>query len=407
MSATGPDTAGQGPVRIVALVARREITTRLRTKAFAFGTLAIVAGIAIYVLLINALFSDSETTAIGVSGQATHIASQLEASANELGLEADVTTLASAEQGRSQVDSGELDAAVSGAASDLEVVAESELDERLHAALTGITQQQVLRAALAQAGVDDPDAVLGEANAAELDVTTLEPADPEEGQRLAVGAIMAFLLFFGISTYGAYVAQGVVEEKSSRVVEILLAAVRPWQLLLGKVAGLGLVGLIQLVIIAGLGLVMATASGVLTVSDVAYATFAWGVVWYVLGFFLYASVFAGAGSLVSRQEDMQSVVTPVTMILVLGFVVGINVTMADPGGTTAAVMSLVPFFAPMLMPGRIAASDVTGWEIALAAGLTVLMILVLTWLGGKIYRNAVLHMGSRLKLAEALRPSKV
>lgn len=278
----------------------------------------------------------------------------------------------------------------------------SELDPQLQAVLNGISRQEVLNAKLLEAD-QDPVQVMREVDSAHVNLIQLEPPDPGRGQRLAIGLITVFLLFFGIQTYGAFVAQGVVEEKASRVVEILLSTVRPWQLMLGKVLGLGLVGLVQIVILAAAGLAMAGATGVLTLSGVATSAAAWGVLWYVVGFFLYATVYAAAGSLVSRQEDAASVITPVTMVLTLGFVVGFNVLVQSPEGSTARVLSLIPLFSPILMPGRIAIGVAPGWEVGLALVLTVALGGVLTWVGSRVYRNAVLHTGSRLKLSAALR----
>src|SRR5699024_12184194 len=116
----------------------------------------------------------------------------------------------------------------------------------------------------------------------------IEPHDAGESQRQLIVMIVVVLMFLGIMMYGSLVTQGIVEEKSSRVVEILLATVRPWQLMSGKVLGLGLVGLIQLAIIGVVGIVGASVTGVLTVSGAATGMLAWGLLWYVLGFFAYA-----------------------------------------------------------------------------------------------------------------------
>jgi ABC-2 type transport system permease protein len=315
----------------------------------------------------------------------------------------DITVVPNPEAGREEVAEGDLDALVTGNASALHVLVKSDVDDGLRSVLNGISQREVLRAKLVEGGLD-PAQVLGEVGATQVAVDRLEPPNPERGQRLALGLVLVFLLFFGIQTYGALVAQGVVEEKSSRVVEILLSSVRPWQLMLGKVLGLGLVGLVQLVIIAVAGFGMASATGVLTLHGVAAETLLWGILWYLLGFFLYATVYAGAGSLVSRQEDTQTVITPVTIVLTIGFVVGLNLTLQSPDGTSARVLSLIPVFSPILMPGRIAAGVAAGWEIALSLVLTLCTIAVLTWLAGKVYHNAILRTGSRIRLTELLRP---
>lgn len=393
------------PATAVRLVALRELNTRLRTKSFVIGTVVIIAAIAGYVLLQASIFGDADRSRIGLAGQASNLAAPLQDAGKELEIDVRTSAVADEHDARAKVESGELDAVVSGNAAELRVLVKSDLDPKLRATLTGISRQQVLKAQLASAGVEDPDAVLAEANATQVQVSTLEAKDSDAEQRLGIGLIMVFLLFMTISSYGALVAQGVVEEKASRVVEILIATIRPWQLLLGKVIGLGLVGLAQMLLIAGAGLAMATAGGVITVSGVAVGTLLWGIFWYVLGFFLYATIYAAAGSLVSRQEEAQSVLTPVSMVLIIGFIVGVNLMIQDPGSTATTTLSLVPFLAPVLMPGRIATGGVTSWEVALAILLTLAAVALFTWLGGRVYQNAVLRTGSRMKLTEALRGS--
>lgn len=398
------DGADVAPLTAIRLIAQRELNARMRTKSFVIGTAVIIAVIAGYVLLQASVFGDRERADVGLSGQASNLAAPLKAAGQALDLDLQTSVVPDAEQARAKLESDELDAVVSGNPAELSVLVRAELDPKLRAALTGISQQQVLFGELAKAGVPDPGAVLAEADKAGVTVQTLAPGGPEQDQRLGIGLIMVFLLFMAISSYGALVAQGVVEEKSSRVVEILLATVRPWQLLLGKVIGLGLVGLVQMLIVAVAGLLLATSTGVITLSSVAASTLAWGVLWYVLGFFLYATIFAAAGSLVSRQEDVQSVLTPVTLVLTIGFVVGLNLMIENPDSAASATLSHIPLLSPILMPGRIAAGQVAGWEVALSIMLTLATVALFTWLGGRVYANAVLRTGSRMKLREALRP---
>ena len=390
------------PFTAVRLVAKRELNTRLRTKSFVIGTAVILVVFAGYFLLQATLLGDAGRSKIGLSGQATGISDQLKTVALQLGRDVETITVTSPAEGRKQVEKGDLDALLSGSASDLQVLVKSDLDKQLHAALNSIAQQQVLNAKLLEAGLDAPQ-VLNAISTATVKVTSITPPDPERDQRLVIGLVMVFLLYLSITTYGTLVAQGIVEEKSSRVVEILLSTLRPWQLMLGKVLGLGLTGLIQLVILAGAGLGMATATGTLTLSGAATSTVLWGLLWYVLGFFLYATIFAGTGSLVSRQEDVQSVVTPVMMVLIGGFVVGLSLLQQSPGGTATTVLSLIPLLSPVLMPGRIAAGSVSDLQVGLSIVLTLAAIALFTWLGGRIYHNAVLRMGSRVRLRVALR----
>lgn len=388
--------------RAVWLVARRELNTRLRTRSFVIGTAALLVILMGYVLLQSTLISAEGTSKIGLTGQTAGIAEQLRAAGAQTDEKIETITIADPAQGRAQVESGDLDALLSGNAAELKVLVKSELETDLRATLNRVSQQEVLNGKLSEAGLI-PDQVMRTVAETQVEVDSIKPADPESGQRLVIGMIVAVLLYMSIVTYGSLVAQGVVEEKASRVVEILLSTVRPWHLLLGKVIGLGLVGLTQLVIIGGAGLIVASATDVLTLSGVATSALLWGVVWYLLGFLLYATIYGAMGSLVSRQEDTQSVIGPVNIVLILGFVVGFNLLAQAPDGTGTKVLSLVPLLSPVLMPARIATAAAEPWEIALSLGLTVGAIALFTWLGARIYQNSVLRVGSRIKLTDALR----
>ncbi|WP_409462368.1 ABC transporter permease [Amycolatopsis sp. GA6-003] len=386
------------PARAVRLVAKREINARLRTRSFVVSTAVMLLLLLGYVTLQVFLASDRETTRVALAGQAQGLATQLENNARHL----KIVLVQSESDGLTQVRDDEVDALVSGSASRPRVVVKSTLDPQLRTTLDGIAQQQVLDAQLYSANLD-PAAVHQAVSATHADVQALEPADPQAETKLVTGIVVAILLYVSIMTYGMFVAQGVVEEKSSRVVEILLATVRPVHLLLGKVIGLGLVGLTQLAILAVAGLVAGGVSGVFSISGVALGTLGWGLVWYLLGFLLYAMLYGAAGALVSRQEDTQTVVGPVNIALVIGFVAGINLLTQAPQGTATRVMSLIPLLSPVLMPARIALGTVEPWEIVLSLVLTAALIAVVTWAGARVYRNGVLRVGSRVRLADALR----
>jgi ABC-2 type transport system permease protein len=218
---------------------------------------------------------------------------------------------------------------------------------------------------------------------------------------LAVGWISAGLLYFSILIYGGSLAQGVLEEKTSRVVELLLATMRPWQLMAGKIIGVGAAGLLQFTLIGVIGAVGAKLSGVFQLPDVTVVTVLAGLGWFLLGFLLFATLYAAAGSLVSRLEDLQAVVTPISILVVIPFVASFSLV-SNPTGTTAVLLSLVPFFAPILMPLLIALGAASAWQVVLAVGLTIATTVVLAVLGGRVYANSVLRTGSRVRLRDAL-----
>lgn len=389
--------------RAVYLVARRELNTRLRTKSFVVSTAVSLVVLVGFVLAQSTVFDEERVTTIGLNGQSIAVADSLTDAAEQLDREVRTTEVTDLTAGREQVADGSLDVLVSGAPAALHVLVRGDLDPELRSVLNGVVQRQVLAGLLASVEELNANEVLATVASSGVEVRSLEPADPQHEQRLALALIIVALLYLSLLLYGSMVAQGVVEEKSSRVVELLLATIRPWQLLSGKVVGLGLVGLIQLASVGIVGLLLAILTGVVTIPGTAAGTLAWGLLWYLLGYLLYATVFAAVGSLVSRQEDVQAVLMPITAVLVVAFVLGFAVLSRNPTGTAATVLSLLPPLSPILMPGRIALAAAPLWQVGLAVLLTLATTVVLARLGGVVYRNSVLHMGPRLRLRDTLR----
>jgi ABC-2 type transport system permease protein len=197
-----------------------------------------------------------------------------------------------------------------------------------------------------------------------------------------------------------------VEEKSTRVVELLLSTMKPWQLLAGKVIGLGLLGLAQILAIAVVGVAGALLFDVVSLPGQLVGTVLSVVAWFVLGYAFYAAVFAAAASLVSRQEDLPSVITPTSMLLFAGLFISIRAA-TDPTGGLARVTSFIPGLSPLVMPVRQAAGGVAWWEVLIAVALMLVGIAVVVRLGGRIYAGALLRTGGKTKLREALRAERV
>jgi ABC-2 type transport system permease protein len=419
MTDAGRGRAALSPRRAVYLIARREFATRIRGKVFIVGTIVAVALLALYAVLQLAVIDNINTTStfkVGFSGPATALAQPLEAAAPSLGFKVHVSDVATEASGRSEVHAGSLDALIVGSPSAPEAVVESGIDPTLQAALVSLAKQEVLASDLSAAGLN-PASVESEVDAVSLHVDTLHAPTASQLQGPIIGFVMAFALYLFIGIYGNVISQGVVAEKSSRVVEILLSTVRPGQLLLGKVVGIGLVGLLQLGIIAICGLLFTVPTGVLALPDAAIGAVAIGVMWFVLGFILYALMLAATASLVSRVEEVSSATVPVTMLLVvtwlLAYVVAIPAIDAVTGGggvspgleTATTVFSLIPPFTPVLMSIRMAAGGVPLWEGLLAIVLVLSSIAGMTWLGARIYANSILRFGARIKLTDALRRS--
>ena len=200
-----------------------------------------------------------------------------------------------------------------------------------------------------------------------------------------------------------FIAQGVVEEKVNRIVEILLSTVRPGQPLIGKVVGIGLVGLVQLATIGAAGMVLTSVTHVYSIPTLAAGAVLAGLLWFVLGYSLFAILFAAAGSLVSRQDEVQSVALPITMIIVLSWFVALGVLLSQfnlQSETTAdMIVSVLPPFAPVLMPSALATGDAPAWQGLLVVVLSVATTAAATWLVARIYANSVLRIAVKLRRA--------
>jgi ABC-2 type transport system permease protein len=397
--------------RAVWLVARREFVARVRTKAFVIGTVLVLAAIAGYALFIRFIATEQSTITLAATPDVAAVSTALESSASTIDRNLVIRQVPDVAAGERLVLDDDVDALLTTAGGDegsgdgggaVRLVGKDEVPQDVRGLVDAVLRVMALNEQLERAGAD-PAAVGAAVQQAQAQVSTLERGDPQRGQRLVLGIAIAALLYGSLVFVGQAVAQGVVEEKASRVVELLLSTLRPWQLLLGKVLGLGTVGLLQILIIAGTGLAVSTSLGVLNIGGIAIGTLAVGLGWYLVGILLYATVYAAVGSLVSRQEEVNGVMAPLTMTIVVAFVVSINLLLANPDSPLVSVLSLLPPFAPILMPARIAIGNASLWQVSLSVALAVLAIVGLTWLAGRIYSAAVLHTGARVRLRDALR----
>ena len=195
---------------------------------------------------------------------------------------------------------------------------------------------------------------------------------------------------------------GVVEEKANRVVEVIVATVRPRHLLAGKVIGIGLLGLAQVALIGGLTAIL-LAAGVFNAPTSLSGSVALIVPWFALGFALYAVAYATAGAIASRSQDANSAGMPVTYTLITAFFLGYIVLSVNPSGILAHVLTVFPLTAPLVLPARSALVGVPIWEHALALLVVVASIYALVRLAGRIYTSGLLRSGPRVDLRTTLR----
>jgi ABC-2 type transport system permease protein len=237
----------------------------------------------------------------------------------------------------------------------------------------------------------------------ELTPVTIETSKAKSTDAEALTAMLgASLLLASIAVYGQWVLTGVVEEKANRVVEVIVAAVRPRHLLAGKVIGIGLLGLLQVTLIGGLTAIL-LAAGVFHAPTSLSGSVALVVPWFALGFALYAVAYAAAGAIASRTQDANSAGMPVTYTLLAAFFLGYVVLSADASSFLAHVLTVFPLTAPLVLPARSALVGVPVWEHALAVVVVLATIYALVRLAGRIYGAGLLRSGPRLGLRAAVR----
>lgn len=389
----------------VGLIARREITTRLRGKAFRITLIVLVLMVVGLNIALHVAHDHGGPSAsrIGLTRRDAALSAPLRTAGEAAGLRVATVTVADQAIGRSEVRSGKLTAYVADGPGGLAVTVDKSLDTTLGGVLNAIAREQALDAQITRLG-GDPARVTRAAAGASVHLTTLRHPRHSDQQRLILGIVAGLLLYGTFMICGPMIAQGVVEEKSSRVVELLLASVRPWQLMVGKVLGTGVLGLVQVIVVGGAGLVSARVAGTLTLPlSGSLGTLGWALAWFLAGFALYSLLFAAAGALVSRQEDLGGVQAPVLAPIIAAWVMGISILPAHPDSGIVSVMSMIPLCAPVLMPMRIALGTAPLWQMLTSLGLTFALAFLLVPLAARVYRNSVLHSGARVPWREALR----
>lgn len=268
------------------------------------------------------------------------------------------------------------------------------------AALVGGAAQTIrLQEVAASAGVSVQE-IAGLLTESPLTMRSLEPADPNRQTNTIVSFFGLILLYVGILSYGAWTLNGVIEEKTNRVVEVLMSALRPHQLMAGKVIGIGLLGIAQLVLVVAVAAVAALAVDLIEVPEVSAGLVLSLLLWFVLGFAFYSVAYAAVGALVSRMEEAQSVATPLTMVGVAGYLAAFAV-LENPDGPVARITTFMPPTAPFVVPIRQAQDAIASWETLLSVGVMVLATYGLVRLAGRVYAGAILNLGVRMKLKDA------
>jgi ABC-2 type transport system permease protein len=384
------------------LVARRDFWVRLRERSFLISTLLNIAVISVLVLVRAANATGPPTYQLGVVGDAKvrAVAQEAVALGDEGGVDVRLVTLEADGDARQALEDGSVDAVLSqGRLVGWETIPDvlrALVQTSAHDALVRETLEAHDASSVEESAATDPHP---------LEEGVLHQAPPDRSQNAAIAFVGVLLLYGQLFGYGLWVATGVIEEKASRVVEMLLSAIRPRQLLAGKIVGIGTLGLCQLAVIAGFAIALAAITGGLPdrMSAAVWAALI-DIGWFVLGFAFYASLFAAAGSLVSRMEELQNVIVPINLTILVSFFISVGALQA-PNSRIAVIASILPVSSALAMPVRIVLGAATVPQIVLALILLIGSTIVLVPVGARLYEGAVLRTGGRVKLRDAWRAS--
>lgn len=371
------------------------LKSRIRSKAFVISTALTILFIFGFTNIdrIMSSFEDSEQASALVVTENTALVDTMQSLGYEDVAMSDITE----EEARSGINDGEYGVVAFVDGYDARVI--SERPEQEFTTILQTSLQQLRNAELIESADVDPAVITALSEPIQLDESYLGRGGENSDELLSSSAlvyVMLMLLYISIITYGSMISTEVTTEKSSRVMELIISTTHPVTHMLAKVTAIGTLALIQIGIFLGFGYVSASGSELATtvIENAGNArAVIYLLVFFLLGYLLYASLFAVLGSLVSRVEESQQMVMPVIMLLVAAFLVamfGLN----NPDATIVTILSFVPFFAPMLMFLRVMLVDVAVWEVALSIGLLIGTIGVTLWIGSKFYRGGVLFYGT-------------
>jgi ABC-2 type transport system permease protein len=390
----------------VRLIARREFVERGRSRVF----LGVLVGSMVLILAgmfaVSLVGRPTPSATVGLGGQyPASLPGDVSSVAASLGVDVVVVAGQSAREARDAVLTGSVDAAL--------VDAETILAAGSPAPSIGtLLQEAATRSARVEAatglGLSDAelDELLEPVAVEVVDVSPGGPADPLAPARGAAAFVSVVVLFILVMAFGQFVGSAVVEEKQSRVAELVLAKVSTAGMLVGKVLGIGGLGLVQLGILGltylgGLWAFGQDSRG-LDLFRLGFGSLAWLALWFVIGYLMYSFVFATMGATVSRLEDLQSLTYVPSVLLLPAYGVA-AVSLAGPPSALLAPMSMIPIWSPLLMPFRMVTGDAAVWEALVALVGSLGFIVVLVWLGARVYRGAALRTGGRVSFREAWR----
>ncbi len=379
-------------------IAKREILTRIQTRAFQVLTsilLLAVVGSSIAIGTLTGGNDEAEQVRIGVTSNGVAFADALDVGTDDL--DVTIVDVANEAAGVTLIDSGEIEVLFTGD----ELVWESRPFGDTDVFIRTTVQQAAFgeRASALDLGTTELGLLFEEVP---IDERFLDGEDDEQLVRIAAAVASTLATFFFLQVWGSFLMMGVIEEKSTRVVEVLLSHITPRTLLTGKIIGLGVLALGQLLII-----VAGIAAGLLVVQDIEIPSGVWSsvpllLVTFILGYAFYAALFAAVGSTVSRQEDAQTAQLPAIMPLILGYGIAMS-SIANPDSIVVSIASFIPFTSPVVLPFRVALADPPLWQVALSLAILAGSAPLMLRLAGQIYQSTLLNIGSRVPLGQAFK----
>ena len=241
-----------------------------------------------------------------------------------------------------------------------------------------------------------------------LNISESAKSEDELNQARILVYVLMFIIYFAVIIYSSMIATEVATEKSSRVMEILISSVSPVKHMFAKVLGIGSLGIVQILIYGVAGFLAYTLSSkgevnelsaFFSLENVEVSTLVYAIIFFLLGYFLYATLAALLGSLVSRTEDVQQMIMPMSLLVVAAFLIAAS-GLGNPELGYLKIASFIPFFAPLVMFLRVGMLDLPLWEPLLSIGIMVVTILILGWFGAKVYRGGVLMYGPSRSLKD-------
>jgi ABC-2 type transport system permease protein len=381
-------------------IAMREITERLRGKLFRVGTLILMAVVAAAIVIPTLHHGSSTTTqTVGVVGPST---AQSDALLRAVGTANDdvvrIVPLASRAAAASELRANRIDVALIDATSLLLSEPASSSSSPADAGFVATVAGYLGSLRAAEASGISPEQYGKVFLAPALPVRTLVTG--KKGSTQPVSIIGIVLLFVMLNQYDTWILIGVMQEKSSRVVEVLLAAVRPIQLLAGKVLGIGLVALGQAALIVGFALILAKGVG----SDLLHGSspnvLLSELLWLVLGYAFYCWVYAAAGSMAERQDQVQTLALPLSIPILVAYIFSLTVASTQHPDLLFKVLAYLPPTAPFCMSVLVALNAVSWWQFLASVLITIAGTVVMAFAAAGIYRRAVLRTGGRVGFRE-------